>query len=1094
MAQSTAAKKFEEEGVDDLVLLPKVTNEGIMLNLHKRYTRDRIYTNIGPVLVSVNPFRWIKGLCDDENVLEYKGRFRYEVQPNIFALAEDAYREMKNQQENQCIIITGESGAGKTEAAKLIMKYIAAVSGNAQDIAYVKDIIMDSNPLLEAFGNAKTLRNNNSSRFGKYFEIQFNRVGDPCGGHISHYLLEKTRVVSRLKNERSFHIFYQLLAGADQQTKQHLVLGGPQDFHYLNLSECYTVDHMDDTKEWNDVMHAMRTLNFTPEENWAILRIIAGILHLGNIHIGQDDRDQCNFPQGDIAIQQAAAMWDLQPAVLKAALSSRTVQTRNSTYTSPNNRIQAIGARDSLCSAIYTRVFDYLIHKTNIALQKYGSQKSVVIGVLDIYGFEIFTKNGFEQFCINYVNEKLQQFFIELTLKAEQEEYEKEGIKWTPIKYFNNKVVCDLIEAKTPSPGVFSLLDDVCSTMHAVGSEGGIDMKFLEKCTQFISATQYWWRQGDSFTVKHYAGEVNYHSEGFCEKNKDVLYPDLIQAMQSSQLAFLRERFPEDVSDKQQKRPPSAGFKIRQGAGELMKALSACSPHYVRCIKPNDTKKPQDWDEKRVEHQVQYLGLLENVRVRRAGFAFRAPFARFLDRYKKLNKKTWSRNGEWSGDPKEGCRVILSETPLGEAQWQLGNSKVFIRHPESLFYLEESLERFDYDAAMAIQKAYRKLVARKHAMEQKTKAANLLKGKKDRRSESKDRRFEGDYMRYDQNYGLQNSLGPNKDERVVFADQVLKVNRRLRVERRDFILSVEAFYLVMRATKMDQQFYKVSARVPLSSIQEVVMSTLQDNFIVFVLPSEDIVIENDKKTEMLAVLLEYYHKYTGRELTLKFSDTITYKLASGDTRSLVFSQDQSTRAKLKKSGKMLRISICPGIGKDADTAPKGLAAPTGGGRAFTPNAAPFGGQKPAQGGFGQPAFAQPAATATGGFGQMQPAYAQPAATATANPMATNPMATNPFLAAQQQQAAHAHAAHAAAAQAVHTTPQIPVQAPPPPVPQADTRPKCKALYPHQGQSATELSFQPGDVIIILRKDPGGWWEGELNGKRGWVPHNYVQEI
>lgn len=278
-----------------------------------------------------------------------------------------------------------------------------------------------------------------------------------------------------------------------------------------------------------------------------------------------------------------------------------------------------------------------------------------------------------------------------------------------------------------------------------------------------------------------------------------------------------------------------------------MRTLSACSPHYVRCIKPNDSKRPQDWVKDRVEHQVKYLGLLENVRVRRAGFAFRAPFGRFLDRYKKLNSKTWSRAGEWQGDPKEGCRIILSETPLGAAQWQLGTSKVFIRHPESVFYLEESLERFDYDAAMAIQKAYRKLVARKLALEQKTKAANLLRGKKDRRSESKERRFEGDYMRFDQNYGLQNALGPNKDERVIFADQVLKVNRRLRVERRDFILSVEAFYLIMRANKMGQQFYKIAQRVPIGNIQEVVLSTLQDNFVVFVLPNEDVVIENDKK-------------------------------------------------------------------------------------------------------------------------------------------------------------------------------------------------------------------------------------------------------
>jgi len=320
-------------------------------------------------------------------------------------------------------------------------------------------------------------------------------------------------------------------------------------------------------------------------------------------------------------------------------------------------------------------------------------------------------------------------------------------------------------------------------------------------------------------------------------------------------------------------------------------------------------------------------------------------------------------------------------------------------------------------------------------------------------------------MRYDQNYGLQNALGPNKDERVVFADQVLKVNRRLRVERRDFILSVEAFYLIMRANKLGQQFYKVSLRVPVNNIQEIVMSTLQDNVIVFVLPTEDIVIENDKKTELLAVLLEIYQKMTSRQLAIRFTDTIQYKLASGDQRTLIFSQDQSIRAKLKKSGKSLRVTICPGIGKDADTAPKGLAVPTGSSHAFQPKAAPFsGGTSHPQQSYSQPA-----------------AYPSPAAAvAQAQPQGGFQAGLAAQLAAKQQQTA------AAVAPAL----------PPPNVsqPAAPKTPQCKALYPYQGQTATELSFQAGDIINILKKDAGGWWEGEVNGSKGWLPHNYVQEL
>jgi len=791
---------------------------------------------------------------------------------------------------------------------------------------------------------------------------------------------------------------------------------------------------MNDAQEYAATMHAMTTLSFTPEEQWAVLKTIAGILHLGNITFGQDDKDQAFVQPGcETSLAYGAHMLDVQKEVLQASLLSRTVNSRNSTYIVPNNALQATGALHAMVKVIYARTFDFLVAKTNLALMKYSSQAAVVIGVLDIYGFEIFNKNGFEQFCINYVNEKLQQFFIELTLKAEQEEYEKEGIKWEPIQYFNNKVVCDLIEGKNPV-GIFALLDEVCVTMSAVGAEGGIDLKFLDKCTLFCSENKHWWRKGAGFVVKHYAGEVTYDSEAFCEKNRDVVYPDLIRALQASANPWLVQRFPEDVSAKQQQRSPSSGFLIRTSAGELMKTLSACSPHYIRCIKPNDTKKPQDWDEKRVEHQVQYLGLLENVRVRRAGFAYRAPFDRFLQRYKKLNVKTWSRSGEWTGQARAGCELILKETPLGANQWQLGASKVFIRHPESLFYLEESLERFDYDAANVIQKAYRKLCAKKIALEQRARAANILLGKKDRRAESKERKFEGDYMRYDQNYGLQNSLGPNKSERVLFADQVAKLNRRLRLERRDLILTVEAIYFVMRATKLGQTLYKLSTRIRIADITKMTLSTLQDNFVVMSTTGGDFVFENSRKTEFIAIVMEYYQNLQGRAMQLDFSDAITYKTSHGDIRTFLFSQDPSAQqARLKKTAKNLSLAICPGIGKDANTAPPVLARPAAA-TAYKPSVQHV--QKAVQ------------------------------------PVQHVQHVVQPFVQSVVQQPV-VHAAPPAAQPGL---------------------PRAKALYSHNGQSATELSFKVDDIILIHRKDPGGWWEGELNGVKGWVPNNYVQEL
>jgi len=591
----------------------------------------------------------------------------------------------------------------------------------------------------------------------------------------------------------------------------------------------------------------------------------------------------------------------------------------------------------------------------------------------------------------------------------------------------------------------------------------------------FCSENLHFFKKGTAFVIKHYAGEVTYETDGFCERNKDSMWSDIIQAVQASGNPFLVARFPEDVSGKFKQRPVTAGFKIRNSCGELMKTLSACNPHYVRCIKPNDTKKSKDWDEKRVAHQVQYLGLLENVRVRRAGFAYRAEYARFLNRYKKLNIKTWGSWGEWTGDPKQATQMILQESALDVKQWQLGATKIFIRYPESLFYLEECLERHDYDAAMKIQKVYRSWVAKKHSLEQRAAAANLLKGKKDRRQESNNPQFVGDYMSFDKNYGLQEALGPHKDERVIFADQVIKINRRMKPERRDLIVSVEALTLVMRTKKLNKEWYKVSKRIPLSQIQTCSLSTLKDNFVVIHCQNNiDLLIECTHKTEMLAVMLEYCQKLTGRQFSLEFNNTLSYS-ASGDARQLSFAMDGTVhRAKLKKNGKQLTISISAGIGKDADTAPRMTVVqpvsvkPSGVGGGPKPVAV----QQPVAniaapsgmgGGISAPAgmggISAPAGMGGGGLGGIAAAAANRAGGGAATGGAAPP-------------------------------PPKPVQ---PTAPAQPAKPVARALYPYTGQTAEELSFQENDMITILKKDPGGWWEGELKGKRGWIPANYVQE-
>ncbi len=413
----------------------------------------------------------------------------YEHPPHIYALADKMFQNMITEEDNQCVIISGESGAGKTESAKLVMNYIASVSGRGGDasniVDQVKHVILESNPLLESFGNAKTLRNNNSSRFGKYFEINFTKAGAPVGGKISNFLLEKSRVVGPGVKERNFHIFYQLTKGSTGQLREHLGMTDPSYFSYLRCSGEYNADGIDDIQEFKDMEKAMDICQISPNDKQSIFDIAAGILHLGNVDFVEADNPAASTVSDKDTLAFPAYLLGLKEDMLQDKLLSRVMRTgggrRGSTYNVNLNVQQARGTRDALAKALYSRMFDWIVSSVNLAMEKLAAnlRKSQILclGVLDIFGFEIFERNGFEQFCINYVNERLQQIFIDLTLKSEQEEYQREGIEWNNIDYFNNKIVVDLIENKKP-PGIMAILDDVCSTMHAVNE--GADSTFVK--------------------------------------------------------------------------------------------------------------------------------------------------------------------------------------------------------------------------------------------------------------------------------------------------------------------------------------------------------------------------------------------------------------------------------------------------------------------------------------------------------------------------------------------------------------------------------------------------------------------------------------
>ncbi|XP_063003181.1 unconventional myosin-If [Elgaria multicarinata webbii] len=1089
----------KQSGVDDMVLLSKINEDAIVENLKKRFMDDYIFTYIGPVLISVNPFKQMPYFTDREVEL-YQGAAQYENPPHIYALTDNMYRNMLIDGENQCVIISGESGAGKTVAAKYIMGYISKVSGGGEKVQHVKDIILQSNPLLEAFGNAKTVRNNNSSRFGKYFEIQFSRGGEPDGGKISNFLLEKSRVVSQNEGERNFHIYYQLIEGASQDQKHNLGVMTPDYYYYLSQSDTYKVDGTDDRSDFSETMNAMDVIGITGQDKQLVLQIIAGILHLGNIGF----QEQGNYAQVESPDLLAfpAYLLGIDKERLNEKLTSRKMDSkwggRSESINVTLNVEQASYTRDALAKGLYSRVFDFLVESINRAIRKPYEEYSV--GVLDIYGFEIFQRNGFEQFCINFVNEKLQQIFIELTLKAEQEEYVQEGIKWTAIEYFNNKVVCDLIENKLNPPGIMSVLDDVCATVYAKGE--GADQTLLQKLQSAVGTHEHFNGSSSGFVIHHYAGKVSYDVSGFCERNRDVLFTDLIELMQSSEFAFIRMLFPEKLDADKKGRPTTAGSKIKRQANDLVNTLMKCTPHYIRCIKPNETKRPRDWEESRVKHQVEYLGLKENIRVRRAGFAYRRLFHKFLQRYAILTPETWPK---WRGDERQGVQHLLRSVNMDVDQYQMGRTKVFVKNPESLFLLEEMRERKFDSYARVIQKAWRRHIAIRKYEQMREEASHILYSFKERRRNSINRNFVGDYLGMEDKPELRQFLG--KRERIDFADSVTKYDRRFKPIKRDFILTPKHFYLIGRekvkkGPEKGQIREVLKKKVEVQAVNRVSLSTRQDDFFVLHEADADTFLESIFKTELISLLCKRYEEATRNKLLLIFNDTLQFRVkkegwGGGSTRAVTFTSGQGTVAILKAGGKTLTVSIGSGLPKNSKPTRKGIQQGKGYHRKPPPSrAAP-----PAPRGMPPPGSCRNGAAQFPRNRLQDQMYSTPR-----RPGQGPPAAALPKQGMSRRAKARLPSDHnmeflnvpdqgMAGTQRKRSIGQRPPPAVGRPKPQPKiSGPRCRALYQYLGQDVDELSFNIGDVIDLLLEDPSGWWKGRLHGREGLFPGNYVQKI
>uniref|UniRef100_A0A8C2ZXN9 Myosin Ic, paralog b n=1 Tax=Cyclopterus lumpus TaxID=8103 RepID=A0A8C2ZXN9_CYCLU len=673
-------------GVQDFVLLENYTSEAAFIeNLRKRFKENLIYTYIGSVLVSVNPYKDLE-IYNKNHMERYRGVNFYEVSPHIYAVGDNSYRSMRTERKDQCILISGESGAGKTEASKKILQYYAVTCPASEQVQTVKDRLLQSNPVLEAFGNAKTLRNDNSSRFGKYMDIQFDFKGAPVGGHIINYLLEKSRVVHQNHGERNFHIFYQLIEGGEEDLLRRLGLErNPQQYQYLVKGNCPKVSSINDRSDWKTVRKALTVIGFNEDDVEELLNIIASVLHLGNVQYGEEDGSACIT--SDTQIKYLARLLGVNGTVLTEALTHKKIIAKGEELMSPLNLEQASSARDALSKAVYGRTFTWLVNKINTSLTYTddSSKHYSVIGLLDIYGFEVFQHNSFEQFCINYCNEKLQQLFIELTLKSEQEEYEAEGITWEPVQYFNNKIICDLVEEKFK--GIISILDEEC-----LRPGDASDLTFLEKLADTVGGHPHFVTHKladaktrkvmgrEEFRLLHYAGEVNYNVNGFLDKNNDLLFRNLKEA---------------SFKNKYENRIQTVFLMFFY----VMKQLRFL--RFTWCVFLSSSGR---FDEVLIRHQVKYLGLMENLRVRRAGFAYRRRYEVFLQRYKSLCPDTWP---NWQGKLSDGVATLVKHLGYKPEEYKLGRSKIFIRFPKTLFGTEEALETRKHSLATKLQAGWR---------------------------------------------------------------------------------------------------------------------------------------------------------------------------------------------------------------------------------------------------------------------------------------------------------------------------------------------------------------------------------------------------
>ncbi|XP_043337844.1 unconventional myosin-VIIa isoform X7 [Cervus canadensis] len=715
-------------GVEDMIRLGDLNEAGILRNLLIRYRDHLIYTNCGgrtytgSILVAVNPYQLLS-IYSPEHIRQYTNKKIGEMPPHIFAIADNCYFNMKRNSRDQCCIISGESGAGKTESTKLILQFLAAISGQH---SWIEQQVLEATPILEAFGNAKTIRNDNSSRFGKYIDIHFNKRGAIEGARIEQYLLEKSRVCRQAPDERNYHVFYCMLEGMNEEQKKKLGLGQATDYNYLAMGNCITCEGREDSQEYANIRSAMKVLMFTDTENWEISKLLAAILHLGNLKY--EDRTFENLDACEVlfspSLATAASLLEVNPPNLMNCLTSRTLITRGETVSTPLSREQALDVRDAFVKGIYGRLFVWIVDKINAAIYKPPSQEVKnsrrSIGLLDIFGFENFAVNSFEQLCINFANEHLQQFFVRHVFKLEQEEYDLESIDWMHIEFTDNQDALDMIANKPMN--IISLIDEESkfpkgtdtTMLHKLNSQHKLNSNYIPPKNNHET----------QFGINHFAGIVYYESQGFLEKNRDTLHGDIIQLVHSSRNKFIKQIFQADVAmgAETRKRSPTLSSQFKRSLELLMRTLGACQPFFVRCIKPNEFKKPMLFDRHLCVRQLRYSGMMETIRIRRAGYPIRYSFVEFVERYRVLLPGV---KPAYKQDDLRGTCQRMAEAVLGtHDDWQIGKTKIFLKDHHDML-LEVERDKAITDRVILLQKVIRGFKDRSNFLKLKN-AATLI--------------------------------------------------------------------------------------------------------------------------------------------------------------------------------------------------------------------------------------------------------------------------------------------------------------------------------------------------------------------------------